>query len=68
VNKLVWADDEHQAKVDPAIDEFFQRFPDAQLREVLLTRLAERMFDEAELSKEEVNRPIPTRRRRTRRG
>ena len=67
VNKLVWADDEHQAKVDPAIDEFFQRFPDAQLREMLLTRLTERMFDEAELS-QEVNRPIPTRRRRTRRG
>jgi hypothetical protein len=67
VNKLVWADDEHQAKVDPAIDEFFQRFPDAQLREVLLTRLTERMFDEAELS-QEGNRPIPTRRRRTQRS
>ncbi|ASC69508.1 hypothetical protein XM38_004350 [Halomicronema hongdechloris C2206] len=62
---MVWANDEHQAEVNPAIDEFCQRFPDAQLREAPLTRLAERMFDEAELS-EEVNHPIPTRRRRVR--
>jgi hypothetical protein len=45
INKLVWASDEHQAKVDPTIDEILQQFPDPQLREVLLTRLTERMFD-----------------------
>jgi hypothetical protein len=48
INKMVWASDEHQAKVDPSIDEMLQRFPDPQLREVLLTRLTERLFDEAE--------------------
>ena len=45
INKMVWASDEHQAKVDPAINEILQQFPDPQLREVLLTRLTERMFD-----------------------
>ncbi|MFH7241628.1 MAG: hypothetical protein ACHWZW_02150 [Spirulina sp.] len=48
INKMVWASDEHQAKVDPSIDEILQRFPDPQLREVLLTRLTERLFDESE--------------------
>ena len=48
INKLVWASDEHQAKVDPSIDDLFRQFPDPQLLEVLLTRLTERLFDEAE--------------------
>ncbi|MGB7315632.1 MAG: hypothetical protein WA939_22080 [Nodosilinea sp.] len=47
VNKMVWANDEHQAKVDPSIDDIFSQFPDQQLREALLTRLTERMFDES---------------------
>ncbi len=47
VNKMVWASDEHQAKVDPSIDDIFSQFPDQQLREALLTRLTERMFDES---------------------
>lgn|GEM_PF-84387 len=76
VNRMVWAHDEHQAKVDPAIDAFFQQFPDAQLREALLTRLTERMFDEAELLEEEkskpkpnaTNRPRSTKRRRAQGG
>lgn len=48
VNKMIWANDEHQAKVDPSIDDIFKQFPDPQLREALLTRLTERMFDESE--------------------
>ena len=63
----MWADDEHQPKVDPAIDHLFEQFPDEQPQGSLLTRLAERMFDQAELS-QEASRPIPTRRRRTQRG
>jgi hypothetical protein len=50
INRMVWAHDEHQAKVDPAINAFFQQFPDPQLREALLTRLAERIFDDTETS------------------
>ncbi|QQE67719.1 hypothetical protein GFS31_44320 (plasmid) [Leptolyngbya sp. BL0902] len=55
INKLVWASDEHQAKVDPTIDEILQQFPDPQLREVLLTRLTERMFD----GPESEQNPLP---------
>ena len=69
VNKMVWASDEHQAKVDPSIDDIFSQFPDQQLREALLTRLTERMFDESK-SYQEVPTQKPSgvdgSRRRTR--
>jgi hypothetical protein len=64
VNKMVWASDEHQAKVDPSIDNLFKQFPDPQLQAVLLTRLTERMFDEAKLSVE-ADSPMLARRRGT---
>ena len=64
VNKMVWASDEHQAKVDPSIDDIFKQFPDPQLREVLLTRLTERMFDEAKSYQEASE--VDSHRRRTR--
>lgn len=67
VNKMVWANDEHQAKVDPAIDDLFQRFPDSHLQELLLTRLTERLFDRSELSVA-AKRPTPTKRRRVQKG
>lgn len=63
VNKMVWASDEHQAKVDPSIDDIFKQFPDPQLREALLTRLTERMFDESTSYQEPAG---DGRRRRTR--
>ena len=69
VNKMVWANDEHQAKVDPSIDDIFSQFPDQQLREALLTRLTERMFDESK-SYQEASMQKPSEvdgsRRRTR--
>ncbi|MBD1915005.1 MULTISPECIES: hypothetical protein [Cyanophyceae] len=69
VNKMVWANDEHQAKVDPSIDDIFSQFPDQQLREALLTRLTERMFDESK-SHQEASTQKPSEvdgsRRRTR--
>jgi methylphosphotriester-DNA--protein-cysteine methyltransferase len=58
INKLVWASDEHQAKVDPTIDEILQQFPDPQLQEVLLTRLTERMFDGPELEQDNPSEKI----------
>lgn len=48
INKMVWADHEHQAKVDPLIEQLLQQCPDPQLQQALLTRLTERLFDEAE--------------------
>nr|WP_239124668.1 hypothetical protein [Leptolyngbya sp. CCY15150] len=63
VNKMVWASDEHQAKVDPSIDDIFKQFPDPQLQEALLTRLTERMFDESKSYQEPAG---DGRRRRTR--
>ncbi|NEQ47451.1 MAG: hypothetical protein F6K00_29485 [Leptolyngbya sp. SIOISBB] len=48
INKMVWADHEHYAKVDPDIDHIFQQYSDPQLLQTLYTRFTERLFDESE--------------------
>jgi hypothetical protein len=68
VNKMVWASDEHQAKVDSCVDDIFKQFPDPQLQEALLIQLTERVFDKPKSYQQPAGSDVRRRRTRSKRS
>jgi hypothetical protein len=61
INRMVWMNYEQQAQVDPLVEKILADCSDLQLQQALLTRLTERILEDAELPIVQRSEVIQTR-------